>query len=114
MPRRRWRPREIVRRRIMAAPEHTPVSWFAYKDEEGYWIELQGEAPCLSLWTPLLEVWERAIAHIENRKKQNVLHLRSVWFGDPIYDYIYVPPPIAFSLTPRETPGPLFLQRLRF
>src|SRR5216683_6488047 len=86
----------------MTSTDATTKTWFAYKDEDGYWIESGGKPPCLSLWTPLRDVWEYATVEFE-KKKERVVHLRAVWFGDPIYDYVCVPPPIAYLLTPHES-----------
>ena len=92
--------------------ESATPGWFAYKDEDGYWIESAGEKPCLSLWTPLRTVWERAIGAIKDNNG-GIAYLRYAWIGDPIYDYIYIPPPAAYLLNPTNSEY-LFLQRLRY
>ena len=109
----------------MPAADPLSLRWFAYKDEEGYWIESGDEnwspketRPCLSLWTPRRKLWTDAIEKINERlqtKKKSVLRPKSVLITDPIYDYIYVPPPVAYSLTPHPVEdGHLFVQRLRY
>lgn len=113
----------------MATADGEKLEWFAYRDEEGYWIE-SSRAPCLSLWTPLRSVWDDAVEAIdqmldsgvspgdktaEQKSRRKVKRLRSLQIGDPIYDYINVPPPVRYSLDPTDSrKGPLFLQRLRY
>ncbi len=95
----------------MTATDWETAAWFAYKDEDGYWIESNG-LPCLSLWTPLKITWEKAIRGIGTN---NVRHLRPMLIHDPIYQYVRVVPPITYVLTPSDArEGPLYLQRLRY
>lgn len=85
--------------------------WFAYQDDDGYWIESAGSAPSIVIAAPSQERYCDIISALRqpdgDSEGDSVVSLRPLHIKDPVHRYIYAPPPVKYSLRSK------FVQRLR-